>query len=56
MKFGVVMQPNPPAWQVVDYARRAEIEGFDHFGRSIPICCGRNRTSSSVRSWRRRTG
>lgn len=31
MKFGVVMQPNPPAWQVVDYARRAEIEGFDHF-------------------------
>ena len=31
MRFGIVMQPVPPIWQVVDYARRAEIEGFDHF-------------------------
>lgn len=30
MEFGVVLQTNPPAWMVVDLARRAELEGFGH--------------------------
>jgi probable F420-dependent oxidoreductase len=28
--FGVVLQCNPPAWQVVDLARRAELAGFSY--------------------------
>lgn len=28
MEFGVVLQCNPPAWKVVDLARRAELAGF----------------------------
>jgi probable F420-dependent oxidoreductase len=28
--FGVVLQCNPPAWRVVDLARKAEIAGFSH--------------------------
>jgi probable F420-dependent oxidoreductase len=28
--FGVVLQTNPPAWRVVDLARRAEAYGFDY--------------------------
>jgi probable F420-dependent oxidoreductase len=30
MDFGVVMQTDPPAWRVIDLARRAETLGFDH--------------------------
>ena len=30
MNFGVVLQPNPPAWRVVDLAKRAEVMGFTH--------------------------
>ena len=30
MDFGVVMQADPPAWRVVDLARRAETLGFTH--------------------------
>ena len=30
MDFGVVLQCNPPAWRVVDLARKAEIAGFSH--------------------------
>jgi probable F420-dependent oxidoreductase len=30
MDFGVVMQTDPPAWRVVDLARRAETLGFSH--------------------------
>lgn len=30
MEFGVVLQCNPPAWQVVDLAKRAELAGFTH--------------------------
>ncbi len=30
MDFGVVLQTNPPAWNVVDLARRAELAGFSH--------------------------
>jgi probable F420-dependent oxidoreductase len=30
MDFGVVMQTDPPAWRVVDLARRAETFGFTH--------------------------
>jgi len=28
--FGVVLQCNPPAWRVVDLAKKAEIAGFSH--------------------------
>ena len=28
MEFGVVLQCNPPAWKVVDLAKRAELAGF----------------------------
>ena len=30
MDFGLVLQNIPPVWQVIDYARRAEIAGFDN--------------------------
>ena len=30
MEFGVVLQCNPPAWQVVDLAKRAELAGFTY--------------------------
>jgi probable F420-dependent oxidoreductase len=30
MDFGVVLQNDPPAWQVVEYARQAELCGFNH--------------------------
>ncbi len=30
MDFGVVLQTDPPAWRVVDLARRAETYGFDY--------------------------
>ena len=30
MDFGVVLQNNPPAWRVVELARRAEALGFSH--------------------------
>ncbi len=30
MDFGVVLQCNPPAWRVVDLAKKAEIAGFTH--------------------------
>ena len=30
MEFGVVLQNDPPAWRIVDFARRAEIHGFTH--------------------------
>ena len=30
MDFGVVLQTDPPAWRVVDLARRAETLGFSH--------------------------
>lgn len=30
MDFGVVLQCNPPAWRVVDLAKRSEILGFSH--------------------------
>ncbi len=30
MDFGVVLQCNPPAWRVVDLAKKAEIAGFSH--------------------------
>ena len=30
MEFGVVLQTDPPAWRVVDLARRAETLGFDY--------------------------
>jgi probable F420-dependent oxidoreductase len=30
MEFGVVLQTDPPAWRVVDFARRAEHYGFRH--------------------------
>ena len=30
MDFGVVFQTDPPAWRVVDLARRAESYGFDY--------------------------
>ncbi len=30
MDFGVVLQCNPPAWRVVDLAKRAELAGFSH--------------------------
>ena len=30
MDFGVVLQCNPPAWRVVDLARKAEIAGFSY--------------------------
>jgi probable F420-dependent oxidoreductase len=30
MEFGVVLQCNPPAWQVVDLAKQAEHAGFTH--------------------------
>jgi probable F420-dependent oxidoreductase len=30
MDFGVVLQTNPPAWRVVDLAKRAEVLGFSH--------------------------
>jgi probable F420-dependent oxidoreductase len=30
MEFGVVLQCNPPAWQVVDLAKQAELAGFTY--------------------------
>jgi probable F420-dependent oxidoreductase len=30
MNLGVVLQTNPPAWRVVDLAKRAEVLGFTH--------------------------
>ena len=30
MDFGVVLQTDPPAWRVVDLARRAETHGFTY--------------------------
>src|SRR5271156_4389613 len=30
MEFGVVLQTDPPAWRIVDLARRAEHYGFRH--------------------------
>jgi len=30
MEFGVVLQCNPPAWKVVDLARKAELAGFQY--------------------------
>ena len=30
MRFGLVLQTDPPAWSVVDLMRRAEALGFDH--------------------------
>jgi probable F420-dependent oxidoreductase len=30
MDFGVVLQNDPPAWRIVDFARQAEILGFTH--------------------------
>ncbi|MFR9728180.1 TIGR03842 family LLM class F420-dependent oxidoreductase [Saccharopolyspora sp. MS10] len=30
MRFGIVLQTDPPAWEVVDRMRRAEELGFDH--------------------------
>src|SRR6202453_3871903 len=30
MEFGVVLQTDPPAWRVVDLARRAEHHGFKY--------------------------
>jgi len=30
LDFGVVLQCDPPAWSVVDWARRAELAGFTH--------------------------
>ena len=30
MEFGVVLQTDPPAWQVVELARQAELAGFSH--------------------------
>jgi probable F420-dependent oxidoreductase len=30
MQVGVVLQTNPPAWRVVDLAKRAEVLGFSH--------------------------
>ncbi len=30
MEFGVVLQCNPPAWRVVDLAKKAELAGFRH--------------------------
>ena len=30
MDFGVVMQTDPPAWRVVELARKAEALGFTH--------------------------
>jgi probable F420-dependent oxidoreductase len=30
MDFGVVLQCNPPAWRVVDLAKKAELAGFSH--------------------------
>lgn len=31
MEFGVVIQPNPPVWKVVDLARQSELAGFNYF-------------------------
>lgn len=31
MDFGLVMQPHPPVWRIVDWARQAELAGFSHF-------------------------
>jgi probable F420-dependent oxidoreductase len=31
MDFGLVMQPHPPVWRIVDWARQAELGGFSHF-------------------------
>src|ERR671931_611335 len=30
MDFGVVLQNDPPAWRVVEFARQAELLGFTH--------------------------
>ena len=30
MDFGIVLQTNPPAWRVVDLAKKAEVFGFTH--------------------------
>src|SRR3954462_2179953 len=30
MQFGVVLQNDPPAWRIVEFARQAEILGFTH--------------------------
>jgi probable F420-dependent oxidoreductase len=30
MDFGIVLQTNPPAWRVVDLAKKAEVLGFTH--------------------------
>jgi probable F420-dependent oxidoreductase len=30
MEFGAVLQANPPAWEVVELARQAELAGFTH--------------------------
>jgi probable F420-dependent oxidoreductase len=30
MEFGVVLQNDPPAWRIVEFARQAEILGFTH--------------------------
>jgi probable F420-dependent oxidoreductase len=30
MDFGIVLQTNPPAWRVVDLAKKAEVLGFSH--------------------------
>ncbi len=30
MNFGVVLQTNPPAWEVVELAKQAELAGFTH--------------------------
>jgi probable F420-dependent oxidoreductase len=30
MQFGVVLQNDPPAWRIVDFARQAELLGFTH--------------------------
>lgn len=31
MDFGLVLQPHPPVWRIVDWARQAELAGFSHF-------------------------
>ena len=30
MKFGVVLQTNPPAWRTVQLAELAEVHGFEY--------------------------
>ena len=30
MEFGVVLQNDPPAWRIVEFARQAELLGFTH--------------------------